>query len=82
TTARMQADTTIITKIGTYGVADFILEDFKASHIDTSYIIKKTEAKTGQAFITVNADGQNTNYVYVGENMTMTPEDVLNAKDA
>ncbi|MEZ2004306.1 PfkB family carbohydrate kinase, partial [Staphylococcus aureus] len=28
-TARMQADTTFITKIGTDGVADFILEDFK-----------------------------------------------------
>ncbi len=81
-TARMQADTTFITKIGTDGVADFILEAFKAAHIDTSYIIKTTEAKTGQAFITVNAEGQNTIYVYGGANMTMTPEDVINAKDA
>ncbi|HDC5539541.1 TPA: ribokinase, partial [Staphylococcus aureus] len=81
-TARMQADTTFITKIGTDGVADFILEDFKAAHIDTSFIIKTTEAKTGQAFITVNAEGQNTIYVYGGANMTMTPEDVINAKDA
>lgn len=82
-TARMQADTTFITKIGTDGVADFILEDFKAKfHIDTSYIIKTAEAKTGQAFITVNAEGQNTIYVYGGANMTMTPEDVINAKDA
>lgn len=81
-TARMQADTTFITKIGTDGVADFILEDFKEAHIDTSYIIKSTEAKTGQAFITVNAEGQNTIYVYGGANMTMTPEDVINAKDA
>ncbi|HDF5944157.1 TPA: ribokinase [Staphylococcus aureus] len=81
-TARMQADTTFITKIGTDGVADFILEVFKAAHIDTSYIIKTTEEKTGQAFITVNAEGQNTIYVYGGANMTMTPEDVINAKDA
>ncbi|HCZ8375047.1 TPA: ribokinase [Staphylococcus aureus] len=81
-TARMQADTTFITKIGTDGVADFILEGFKAAHIDTSFIIKTTEAKTGQAFITVNAEGQNTIYVYGGANMTMTPEDVINAKDA
>ena len=81
-TARMQADTTFITKIGTDGVADFILEAFKAAHIDTSYIIKTTEAKTGQAFVTVNAEGQNTIYVYGGANMTMTPEDVINAKDA
>ncbi len=81
-TARMQADTTFITKIGTDGVADSILEDFKAAHIDTSYIIKTAEAKTGQAFITVNAEGQNTIYVYGGANMTMTPEDVINAKDA
>ncbi|RXY97459.1 ribokinase, partial [Klebsiella pneumoniae] len=81
-TARMQADTTFITKIGTDGVADIILDDFKAAHIDTSYIIKTTEAKTGQAFITVNAEGQNTIYVYGGANMTMTPEDVINAKDA
>ncbi|EOB7454748.1 TPA: ribokinase [Staphylococcus aureus] len=81
-TARMQADTIFITKIGTDGVADFILEDFKVAHIDTSYIIKTAEAKTGQAFITVNAEGQNTIYVYGGANMTMTPEDVINAKDA
>ncbi|HHB2762658.1 TPA: ribokinase [Staphylococcus aureus] len=81
-TARMQADTTFITKIGTDGVADFILEDFKVAHIDTSYIIKTAETKTGQAFITVNAEGQNTIYVYGGANMTMTPEDVINAKDA
>lgn len=81
-TARMQADTTFITKIGTDGVADFILEDFKVAHIDTSYITKTAEAKTGQAFITVNAEGQNTIYVYGGANMTMTPEDVINAKDA
>ncbi|HDE3927550.1 TPA: ribokinase [Staphylococcus aureus] len=81
-TARMQADTTFITIIGTDGVADFILEDFKVAHIDTSYIIKTAEAKTGQAFITVNAEGQNTIYVYGGANMTMTPEDVINAKDA
>ncbi|CUD97375.1 ribokinase [Staphylococcus aureus] len=81
-TARMQADTTFITKIGTDGVADFILEYFKVAHIDTSYIIKTAEAKTGQAFITVNAEGQNTIYVYGGANMTMTPEDVINAKDA
>ncbi|HGN0233457.1 TPA: ribokinase [Staphylococcus aureus] len=81
-TARMQADTTFITKIGTDGVADFILEDFKVAHIDTSYIIKTAEAKTGQAFITVNAEGQNTIYVYGGANMPMTPEDVINAKDA
>lgn len=81
-TARMQADTTFITKIGTDGVADFILEDFKVAHIDTSYIIKTAEAKTGQAFITVNAEGQNTIYVYGGANMTMTPEDVINSKDA
>ncbi len=78
----MQADTTFITKIGTDSVADFILEDFKVAHIDTSYIIKTAEAKTGQAFITVNAEGQNTIYVYGGANMTMTPEDVINAKDA
>ena len=30
----------------------------------------------------MNAEGQNTIYVYGGANMTMTPEDVINAKDA
>ncbi|GJF49064.1 ribokinase [Staphylococcus argenteus] len=81
-TARMQADTTFITKIGNDGVADFILEDFKEANIDTSYIIKTDEAKTGQAFITVNAEGQNTIYVYGGANMTIIPEDVETAKSA
>lgn len=81
-TARAQAQTTFITKIGKDSKADFMLEDFKEANIDMSYLMTSEEADTGQAFITVDAQGQNTIYVYGGANMTITPEDVEQASEA
>lgn len=78
----MKADTTFISKVGNDGLAQFMFEDFKAAGMNIDYILESETEKTGQAFITVDAQGQNTIYVYGGANMAMTPDDVKSAKAA
>jgi ribokinase len=79
--ARLNAQTTFISKVGKDDLANFMFDDFKKAGINTQYISKSDTADTGQAFITVDAEGHNTIYVYGGANMAMTPEDVNTAKD-
>lgn len=80
-TARMNADTTFISKVGQDGLADFMFEDFEKAGINTEYITKSDTADTGQAFITVNEKGSNMIYVYGGANMTLSEEDVEQAEE-
>ncbi|WP_426427857.1 ribokinase [Staphylococcus equorum] len=81
-TARSNAQTTFISKIGTEGDADFMLEDFEQAHMNTDYIMTTDTAQTGQAFITIDANGQNTILVYGGANMELNDKDVNKAADA
>ncbi|MDN6160398.1 MAG: ribokinase [Staphylococcus equorum] len=81
-TARSNAQTTFISKIGTEGDADFMLEDFEQAHMNTDYIMTTDTAQTGQAFITIDANGQNTILVYGGANMELNDTDVNKAADA
>ncbi|AYU54153.1 ribokinase [Staphylococcus debuckii] len=75
-TARMNADTTFISKVGKDGLAEFMFADFKEAGMNINYILESETEDTGQAFITVDAEGSNTIYVYGGANMAITPEDV------
>ncbi|KRG08578.1 ribokinase [Staphylococcus sp. NAM3COL9] len=81
-TARSNAQTTFISKIGTEGDADFMLEDFEQAHMNIDYIMTTDTAQTGQAFITIDANGQNTILVYGGANMELNDTDVNKASDA
>ncbi|MEB7674899.1 ribokinase [Staphylococcus equorum] len=81
-TARSNAQTTFISKIGTEGDADFMLEDFEEAHMNTDYVMTTDTAQTGQAFITIDANGQNTILVYGGANMELNDTDVNKAADA
>ncbi|NLK09782.1 MAG: ribokinase, partial [Staphylococcus equorum] len=81
-TARSNAQTTFISKIGTEGDADFMLEDFEEALMNTDYIMTTDTAQTGQAFITIDANGQNTILVYGGANMELNDTDVNKAADA
>lgn len=74
--ARSGAKTTFISKLGTEGNADFMVEGFKEDGINTDSLIWTDKYETGQAYITVEGSGQNTIYVYGGANMAMTPADV------
>lgn len=78
---RLEAETTFVTKVGKDGNADFIIDDFKAASINTECILTSNSEETGQAFITVTEDGQNTILVYGGANMTLSAADVLVAKE-
>ena len=77
---RLEAETTFVTKVGKEGNADFIIEDFKEASINTEYILTADNEETGQAFITVSEDGQNTILVYGGANMTLSAKDVMAAE--
>ncbi|UXU50181.1 ribokinase [Staphylococcus arlettae] len=81
-TARSNAQTTFISKIGSDGDANFMLEDFQAAQMNTDYIITTDEVETGQAFITIDEAGQNTILVYGGANMTLNEQDVEQAEAA
>ena len=70
------AETTFISKVGKDGLADFMFDDFKEAGMNIDYILESETEDTGQAFITVDAEGSNTIYVYGGANMAITPEDV------
>lgn len=80
-TARMEAETTFISKVGKDGLADFMFEGFKEAGMNTDFVTESDTADTGQAYITVDADGNNTIYVYGGANMDITVEDVERASD-
>ena len=79
---RLAADTTFISKVGTDGNAQFIIEDFAKAQINSNYILISEDEETGQAFITVNEEGQNTILVYGGANMTLSATDVDKNKEA
>ena len=79
---RLEAETTFITKVGKEGNADFIIDDFKEASINTDYILTSENEETGQAFITVTDEGQNTILVYGGANMTLNAEDVNHGEQA
>src|SRR5699024_5629386 len=81
-TARSNAETTFISKIGMEGDADFMLKDFEQANINTNHIMTTEETQTGQAFITIDANGQNTILVYGGANMELNDDDVNQAADA
>src|SRR5699024_9901389 len=81
-TARSNAETTFISKIGMEGDADFMLKDFEQANINTNHIVTTEETQTGQAFITIDANGQNTILVYGGANMELNDDDVNQVADA
>lgn len=81
-TARSGAKTTFISKIGDEGDANFMVEGFKKENINTENINTTNTAESGQAFITVDENGQNTILVYGGANMELNEEDVNKATEA
>lgn len=80
--ARSGANTTFISKIGDEGDANFMIEDFKKENIDIANIVTTNTAQSGQAFITIDEQGQNTILVYGGANMELNEDDVNKAADA
>ncbi|MGR3741286.1 ribokinase [Companilactobacillus sp. DQM5] len=78
---RLGAQTSFISRVGDEGAADFMLDTFKKDGMDTDYIYTSKTSGTGQAFIMVNEEGQNSIMIYGGANNEVCPEDVQAASE-
>jgi len=79
---RAGAETSFIAKIGQDRSADFMLDTFKFDGLNIDHVTQDDKAGTGQAYILLDDNGQNSILIYGGANQTITTEDIRNAKDA
>lgn len=78
---RAGADTYFIGKVGDDANGKFMINSMTESGINVDQITVTKDAKTGQAFILLDDEGQNSILVYGGANQELTAADVENAKD-
>ncbi|WP_057769247.1 ribokinase [Lactobacillus selangorensis] len=78
--ARAGADTAFIGKIGTDENGQFMADALQQSAVTIDDISTSTTAKTGQAFILLDENGQNSILVYGGANQQLNVEDVAAAQ--
>lgn len=78
---RAGADTYFIGKVGDDENGKFMVNSMTESGINVDQITVTKDAKTGQAFILLDDEGQNSILVYGGANQELTATDVDNAKD-
>lgn len=79
---RAGAETSFIAKIGQDRSADFMLDTFKYDGLNIDYVTQDDKAGTGQAYILLDDNGQNSILIYGGANQTITTEDIQNASEA
>ncbi len=80
--ARLGADVTFVTRIGTDIFGDEAYNHYKNDQIDTSHIVRDEETPSGIAMIMVDAEGENAIAVASGANMKLAIEDVDRAEQA
>jgi len=79
---RAGAETSFISKIGKDRAADFMLDTFKYDGLNIDHVTTDEKAGTGQAYILLDDNGQNSILIYGGANQTITVEDIDNASEA
>lgn len=79
--AKLGADVTLVARIGTDVFGDMSVDNFRAVGIDTSYIVRDSDAASGVALITVDKRAENAIVVAPGANGKLAPEDVDRARD-
>ncbi|GKQ43140.1 ribokinase [Companilactobacillus sp. RD055328] len=79
--ARLGADTSFISRVGSEGAAEFMLDTFKEDGMHVDHITTSTTAGTGQAYILVEEAGQNSILIYAGANAEVGEKDILAAED-
>lgn len=77
---RSGAKTTFISKVGHEGAANFMLDTFKEDGMNIDHVTTSETAGTGQAYIMVDENGQNSILIYGGANQDITNEDIQSAK--
>ena len=78
---RAGADTYFIGKVGDDENGKFMVNSMTESGINVDQITVTKDAKTGQAFILLDDEGQNSILVYGGANQELAATDVENAKN-
>lgn len=78
--ARSGAKTAFIGKVGNDENGKMMLNQFAADNIDANYVGISKETGTGQAFILLDDQGQNSILVYSGTNQLITQQDVIAAE--
>ena len=76
--ARLGANVSMLGRVGKDNFGDFLLDNLKANHVDTSHI-QRDDASTGTATIIVDANGQNSIVLSPGANGKVTSSDVEHA---
>lgn len=73
---RAGAETSFIAKIGQDNAADFMLDTFKEDGLNIEHVTRDQKAGTGQAYILLDKNGQNSILIYGGANQAITTDDV------
>lgn len=79
--ARSGAKTSFIGRVGDDANAAFMRGELVKNQIDTQYVATTVGAQTGQAYILLQASGQNSIIIQHGANFEVTPADVQRAAD-
>jgi len=74
--ARMGADVAMIGRVGDDAYGRALRDVLSREGVDASAVSTRTDAPTGVALITVDADGENTIIVAPGANGLLTPDDL------
>lgn len=77
--ARSGAKTSFIGRVGDDANAAFMRGELVKNQIDTQYVATTADTETGQAYILLQASGQNSIIIQNGANFELTPADVQRA---
>lgn len=79
--AKSGAETIFISRVGEDSYGSWMKEQLAGYGVKTDYVSPTPGVKTGHAYITLNAEGQNDIIIDHGANYCVTEADVLAAKD-
>lgn len=78
--ARLGARTALIGRVGRDGHGDFLLRAAQAAGVDVA-AVRRSDAPSGVALITIGPEGDNSIIVSPGANAHLSPDDVAAARD-
>lgn len=82
TAAKLGANVTIVTRIGSDSFGDGALENYRSHGIDVRYVVRDAERVSGVAPILVDDDAQNVVVIVPGANAALDASDVAAARAA
>jgi ribokinase len=80
--ARLGADVTMVTKLGTDVFGDGTMENFRAQGVDTRFVTSTGDAASGVAPIFVDTEGNNAIVIVTGANDLITEDEIDQARPA